>query len=36
MIRPEVKTLLTLLRISEDNDLIIQKIKDVKKLIDNT
>lgn len=36
MIRPEVKNLLTLLRICEDNDLIIQKIKDVKKLIDNT
>jgi hypothetical protein len=36
MIRPEVKSLLTILRLSSDNDLIISKIKNVKKIIDNT
>ena len=36
MIRPEVKSLLTILRHSSDNDMIISKIKNVKKIIDNT
>ena len=36
MIRPEVKSLLTILRLSSDNDMIISKIKNVKKIIDNT
>jgi len=36
MIIPEVKSLLTILRLSTDTDLIISKIKHVRKIIDNT